>query len=312
MSPPAKNKFPRPRAKKIPFSSVKEFLQEKGYRVLDLHQQWRHVSGSLSRNGEKLFFKMATTIKTGKMTQNELIWNQVVGENIPTNSPFRVPREHESGLFQDKLFFYIGEFFEGETLSSKFPPQTRELSRWLPSIAKSAHTISSIKNWPPIKGEKYLLGKKLLESATEWASQLRSDTQLLLELIRESVEEIEKSFAHGDFVPWHMYDLGGDRLGLVDSEHGQWAPRYYDVAYFYLRVRQNLGEKDLATEFLSEFIKLLTTEEKSTFWHQFRPILAQRLIGNFWEVKQKHDVGYGVALQKCEEFKQDLIMEKII
>ena len=65
-------------------------------------------------------------------------------------------------------------------------------------------------------------------------------------------------------------------------------------------------------KFLSEFINLLTVKEKSTFWNELKPVLAQRLIGNFWEVEQRHDVGQDIVLQKCEEFKQDLVHERII
>lgn len=312
MSERKRKKFPRPRTKKIVLELVREFLQERGYVVENLHQEWRHVSAVVRKNNKDLFFKMATTIKTGKMTENEFTWNEVVGRNLPSSSPFSVPGGVEKGFFEDKLFFFISEFFENGTLANKYPPKTKKLDMWISSIAKSAYIISGIRGWPKVGGDRQSMGENLLESATEWASQLQSDTILLLEIIEQPKNDIKKVLSHGDFVPWHMYDLGNDKFGLVDSEHGGFKPKYYDVAYFYLRVRQSLSEVELARKFLLEFMKLLTMKERSTFWNELKPVLAQRLVGNYWEVEQKHDVGRGLALQKCEEFKSDLVNERIL
>ncbi len=198
-------------------------------------------------------------------------------------------------------------------MADKYPPRTKELVDWIPVVAKATHIINEIKQWPKAEeGNGQSVGEILLASSTEWASQLQSDTEQLLKIIEKSEKGINEVFSHGDFVPWHMYDLDGKKFGLVDAEHGGWKAKYYDVAYFYLRVRQSLGEKELATRFLLEFVDLLAQQEKSVFWSKLRPVLAQRLIGNFWEVEKKHDIGTGTALQKCEELKEDLLKGVII
>ncbi|MBU0569283.1 aminoglycoside phosphotransferase family protein [Patescibacteria group bacterium] len=312
MSERKRKKFPRPRTKKIALEPVRKFLQEKGYAVINLHQQWRHVSGLVRKNNKELFFKMATTIKTGRMTKVEFSWNELVSKNLPPDAPFKVPYGVEKGLYDERLFFFISEYFDSETLADKYPPGTKGLAGWIPVVAKATHIIGNIKQWPKVEGRRQSVGENLVESATEWASQLQSNTEQLLEIIEKSEKGIKEVFNHGDFVPWHMYDLDGKKFGLVDAEHGGWKAKYYDVAYFYLRVRQSLGEKELATRFLLEFVDLLTKQEKSAFWDELRPVLAQRLIGNYWEAEKKHDVGTGVVLQKCEEFKEDLLKGVII
>jgi len=307
-----RKKYSRPRAKQIPLNLIREFLNSKDYVVDSLDQQWRHVTGVVRKNHKKLFFKMATTIKTGKMTEVEFFWNDLVNERLPSNAPFKVPHNVEKGLFDDRLFFFVSEYFGNKTLADKYPSRVKKLVNWISVIARSAHTISSLRQLSEDENERQPAGENLLESATEWASQLQSDTQFLLEVIKSSSGEIKEIFSHGDFVPWHMYDLGHNKFGLIDSEHGGWKPKYYDVAYFYLRVRQSLGEKELAKKFLLEFIDLLTENEKITFWSEFKPVLAQRLIGNFWEVEKNHDTGQGIALKRCENLKEDLLKERII
>lgn len=307
-----RNFFPRPRVRKIPLNLVRKFLNSKGYAVDSLDQQWRHVTGVVRKNNRKFFLKMATTIKTGKMTEVEFFWNELVSKRLPSNVPFKVPDNIEKGLFDDKLFFFISEYFGSETLADKYPPLVKRLADWTPVIAKSAYVISSLRQWSESESEGQPAGENLLESATEWASQLKSDTKSLLKVIKKSAGEIKEAFNHGDFVPWHMYNLGDNKLGLIDAEHGGWKPKYYDVAYFYLRVRQNLGEKELARKFLLEFIDLLIEKEKITFWNELKPVLAQRLVGNFWEVEKNHDVGQGIALKRCENFKEDLLKERIV
>lgn len=49
---------------------------------------------------------MATTIKTGKMTENEFNWNELIGSKLNSKAPFLVPQNIKHGFFQEKLFFF--------------------------------------------------------------------------------------------------------------------------------------------------------------------------------------------------------------
>lgn len=312
MTKTKRKRFPKPRARKIPLDLVKNFLQEKGYVVIKLWQPWRHVIGIVKKADKQLFFKMATTVKIGRMTKNEFFWNELISKKLNLDAPFLVPKNIEKGLFQERLFFFISDYFGDRTLADKYPPRTKGLNKWIFKIAKTAYVIGNINHKLNNRQKEKPIGEHLLESATEWSSQLQSDTQPLLEVIRKSRQQVKRAFSHGDFVPWHMYDLKNGKLGLVDAEHGGWKAKYYDVAYFYLRVRQSLGEKELARKFLLKFIDLLPQEEKSSFWDGLKPVLSQRLVGNFWEVEIGHEMGKDIELQKCEEFKKDLVGDRII
>ncbi len=307
-----KNKFPRPKARKIPLDLITDFLEKKGYKVIKIERPWRHVAAVVEKDGRRLFFKMATTIKTSKMTENEFNWNKLVGSQLNSKSPFLVPKNIEQGFFQKRLFFFIGSYFGNQTLADKYPPRVKQLDRWILKIAEATYLISLIDCQSRYKQKTKSVGEYLIASASEWASQVDSNVQPLLKIIKNSKQQIKRCWAHGDFVPWHMYDLKNGKFGLVDAEHGGCGLRYYDVAYFYVRVRQSLGEKELAKKFLLAFRNLLPDVDKRNFWNDLKPILCQRLMGDFWGTeigsKQKREA----ELKKCEEFKKDLIEEKII
>jgi hypothetical protein len=307
-----KNKFPRPKARKIPLYLIDDFLKKKGYKVTKIERPWRHVVAVIEKDNRRLFFKMATTVKTSKMTENEYNWNKLVGLQLNSKSPFLVPQNIEQDFFQKRLFFFIGDYFGNQTLADKCPPRVKQLDKWILKITEAVHLISLIDCQPSDKQKAKSVGEYLIESASEWASQVNSNVQPLLKIIKNSKQQAKKCLAHGDFVPWHMYDLKNGKFGLVDAEHGGCGLRYYDVAYFYVRVRQSLGEKELAKKFLLAFRNLLPDVDKRNFWNDLKPILCQRLMGDFWGAeigsKQKREV----ELKKCEEFKKDLIEEKII
>lgn len=307
-----KKDFSRPRARKISPKSVTNFLQQKGYHVSKIWRPWRHIVAVVKKDNQDLFFKMATTIKTSKMTENEFRWNEIVAKKINSNTCFVPPKNLEKGLFQDRLFFFISQYFGKNTLADKYPPRSKELNQWLSKITIAASLISKIDYPKDEKIKKIDVGEHLLNSATQWSLKIKSDVQPLLKAVKKSKQYLKGSFNHGDFVPWHMYDLANGKFGLVDAEHGGYRPKYYDPAYFYLRVRQSLGEKELAKKFLLQFKDLLSKKNKAIFWDELKPVLAQRLIGDFWGAWIGSQKNREAELQKCEQFKQDLIKDKII
>jgi len=255
---------------------------------------------------------MATTIKTGKMTKNEFNWNELVGSKLNSKAPFLVPQNIKHGFFQEKLFFFVSDYFGNKTLADKYPPKVKQLDKWIPKIAQAAFFISKIRCQPKDEQKVQSIGEYLITSASEWASQVSANVQPLLTIIRNSKQRIERRWAHGDFVPWHMYDLKNGKFGLVDAEHGGCGLRYYDIAYFYVRVRQSLGKKELAKNFLMEFMDLLPKKDKLTFWGDLKPILAQRLMGDFWGAEIGLKSKRESELAKCEEFEKDLVEDKIL
>ncbi|KPJ70886.1 hypothetical protein AMJ51_00690 [Microgenomates bacterium DG_75] len=307
-----RRKFPRPKARKIPLDSVTDFLKKKGYKVVKIERLWRHVTAVVEKDSQQLFFKMATTIKTGKMTENEFNWNEKTGSQLSSKTPFLVPKNIEKGFFQKKLFFFISDYFGNQTLANQYPPKTKQLNKWILKIARATYLINQIDCQPKDEQKTKSVGGYLITSASEWASQVSFDVQPLLTIIKNSRQRIKKCWNHGDFVPWHMYVLKNGKFGLVDAEHGGCGLRYYDAAYFYVRVRQSLGESDLAKKFLLSFRDLLTHDDKQNFLNDLRPILAQRLMGDFWGASIGPKAEKERELEKCERFKKDLIENKII
>jgi len=307
-----RKKFSRPKARKIPLELVTTFLKKKGYQVVKIERYWRHVTAVVERGKKQYFFKMATTIKTGKLTENEFNWNKKVYPQIKSKTPFVVPKIYEHGLFQGKLFFFISDYFGEQTLADKYPPNPKQLNKWLPQIAQAAYFISQIECQTEDKQQKKTVSDYLIKAALEWSSQVDVNVRPLLTIIKKANQKAERRWRHGDFVPWHMYDLKKGKFGLVDAEHGGNGLRYYDVAYFYIRVRQSLGKEEWAKAFLSEFKNLLSKEEKTFFWRDVKPILAERLIGDYWGASIGPKAKREEKLKKCEQFKEDLIKERII
>lgn len=57
---------------------VSKYLNRRGFEVLDIHQQWRHVTAKIARDQQILFFKLGSTPGTSRATRNETRWNEQV------------------------------------------------------------------------------------------------------------------------------------------------------------------------------------------------------------------------------------------
>lgn len=250
---------------------------------------------------------MASTIKTSRLTKNECWWQEKVGSQLIRSDILRVPKTIEKGFSQGKLFYYIGDFFGENVLASQFPPDEKRLAEWLSKIAGMAYRLGQLECRKDLK-KKYLpAGEKLLEAAAEWVSQVNVDLEPLLKIIESVKNNISRCCGHGDFTPWHMYELEDGKIGLVDAEHAGWGPKYYDVAYFYTRVRNGLKNKQLANQFLINFKGLLPKKDQVVFWDEIKPVLAQRLIGDYWRARNNRE-----ELTRFEEYKKEIIGNKIL
>ena len=77
--------------------------------------------------------------------------------------------------------------------------------------------------------------------------------------------------------------LPQDRFFLSHSEHaGAKGPLYYDVAQFYIRLRNDHNARDVGQKYLREFRDLLPPSDKQNFWDELKPVLIQRYIGDLW------------------------------
>lgn len=253
--------------------------------LLDFSQEWRHGVGRMKKNGQTLFFKIASTPEIGQRTRNEVSWNTSLTSALTKDASFLVPRIIETGEIENK-FFYLSEYFPGVRLMEK-GPNTRPLYPWIEKI---------------VSANVFLLGwaKRFFDrDETEPDSSLfqrykKRTIEWKLAVSEENLDEVlnvaltldqhyHPGNTHGDFVPWHMIQ-SGEKFVLIDGEHatGRQA-RYYDIAYFFHRLWTTGRDSALAKQYLRLVVHEIGNRE--AFISEFRPILASRIIGGFWDLK---------------------------
>lgn len=303
----------RPKKRIVDQESVAILLKKIGFTSQKITQEWRHVTAFGTYEESEAVFKLASTQKTGKMTQNEFYWNEAVNliprEQYPD---FTVPKNLSSG-FYGKLFYLITDKFENPLIKR----DSKNVSKIFPKIkqiAKAAFEIRSLRipkdcdfYKAQIKKEDNYIGEKLFKSASFWAEQVEFPLNKFLKIIKQSIKCLRASPGHGDFSPRQLYAVQ-NTIGIIDGEHaGVEGPMYYDPAWFYIRLRiDHCGEK-LSSQFLVEYKKLLNRNDQDIFWEEFKPVLIQRYIGELW--------GAGRNLHKRGDLKilgDDIIGNKII
>jgi len=286
-----KYKYGRPKRRNIDQKAVGKFLSNLGFEVESITQEWRHLHAFGKYKGKHAVFKLASTQVTSPRTQNEYHWNEAV-HRVPEarRLNFTVPKNYSSGSF-GKLFYFIAEKFPGKPLLELDSEDLKRVVPKISQIAKAAHELENLPISPNCEFAKTKksdnqksvpAGHKLLRSSSEWASQVPKDLDAFLAVINESKDSLRTSVGHGDFVIRQMYDVNG-KIGIIDGEHaGLKGPLYYDVAQFYIRLRNDHNAEDTAREYLKKFKALLAISDRQNFWEELKPVLIQRYIGDLW------------------------------
>lgn len=309
-----KNKFGKPKARRLDQMAVAEFLKSINFETDKISQEWRHLIAFGRYDSKPAVFKLATTQITGQKTQNEFNFNEAVHLSPVESRPnFTVPENYVSGYY-GKLFYFICEFFEGLPLALR---ESKDMSRVSSRIAQIAMATFELNNLPipadcafaqPKKkpSNKYSSSQRLLHSASEWASQVPRDLTAYLDVIKKT-GEIRTCVGHGDFVVRQMYDVGG-KIGVIDGEHaGYRGPLYYDVAQFYIRLCSDNDAEELAREYLLEYKKLLSADDQKIFWTELKPLLIQRYIGDLWGAKNNPE-----KLDERRGFGERILYDKVL
>src|SRR3972149_11187486 len=95
---------------KLNLSKIKSFFQS-SYNVKKIWHGSRHVLGILTKNNVNLFLKLSTSEGISIVAKNEFNWNNYFNKYFPKNLTFSVPKNYESGLYQDKYFYLITDYF---------------------------------------------------------------------------------------------------------------------------------------------------------------------------------------------------------
>ncbi len=273
-------------AEKINLEEVGRFFENKGYQVIKLEQIWRHVTGVVKHENEKLFLKLASTLDIGQRTRNECGWN--INMNSAWNKvarDFRVPKVFDEGVYKDKYWYVVENVF-GKPLveigKGKQEISEVDLDR-AAMIAKNILAITDNCLLPKDQERaREIWVNRLPIISKQRAEMVKTKTKALLKYIEKEAVNAQVGVSHGDFVPWHILKTEKGGYFLIDAEHSSvMGLRFYDVAYFYHRVYTKLKRPDLAEYFLNKFKEVYKWSEADE--KAFRPVLASRILGGYFD-----------------------------
>ena len=312
-----KYQFGRPKKRIINQDKIAVFLRKIGFEAESIVQEWRHLLAFGKFQGKEAVFKLASTQATAPLTQNEFNWNEAVHLVPEKQHPnFTVPENYSSGYY-GKLFYFIAERFMEEPLVSRNSPDLSRATPKIGQIAKMTREIETLsvpsdcafaQGKKPRKNEPQIpIGHKLLKPTIEWASRIPRDLNKFVAIVEAAKDNLRTASAHGDYVVRQMYQVK-DKIGIIDGEHaGNQGPLHYDVAQFYLRLRNDHDGKELAAEYLKKFQNLLLADDSNIFWEELKPVLIQRYIGDLWGASKNE-----VKLKQLEPLGKEILNDKII
>ena len=274
---------------KLSLEEVGRHFESLGYKVIKLEQPWRHMTGLVKFENEKLFVKMATTAGIGERTKNETAWNRNM--NSVWNkyaTTFKSPKPFDEGYFQDRYWF-VGEYVFGKPLVGVTDNNTNISDKDLERAAGIANNLLELSKMvllpKDVEHFKEVWQERILQVATGWSKSIKGSTKKLLQFIEVNRKEIDIAASHGDFTPWNIMKSKAGQYYLIDAEAAQMAGlMYYDVAYFYHRVYTKLKRPDLAEKFLNIYKEISKWTEKND--KEFAPVLASRIMGGYFDAER--------------------------
>ncbi len=266
----------------VDFPAVQRFFWKK-YIVNKLWSGGRHVLGELEKDGRKYFLKLATTEGISAVLKNEYHWNEGFHRAVPQGtSEFRVPKNLEHGLFEERLYFLITDMFDGTLLVGK-PDASVDMSVFtdtIESVVKFSEFIQTLPFHDATETGDYR--ERFLLKVHAWYDLIPQDVRgkyelpALLHIVEKGAAGLKKKPRHGDFTPWHLMMLSDGKLGLIDGEHYMAAGvAYYDIGYFIQRIYSVLSKPEIA---VATYAMLM---ESGYDAKALQVILASRAIGGF-------------------------------
>lgn len=221
---------------------------------------------------------------------NEVWWNSTLVRLTEADPSIKVlaPQIDMSGKQ-----FYIGEFFEAKPLiADGFNFTTADIEPWLEQISKLLVDFDQMAIQPRMNDQAQY---EDTNSAPYTNLTAKLDAWMKLPLENKQIDEatikkgkqlfdiykasVTPRLQHGDFVPWHMYDLNEGIIGLIDGEHASLTkPRFYDLAYIYSRLATRLNDFEAAQNLLTKVIDQLD-EDRSEIEKAWIPIMTLRAFG---------------------------------
>ena len=256
----------------------------KGYKVLKIWQQSRHVLGILEKNENKLFLKLATTKGISAVTQIDYNWNKEFNNLVSRDANFWVPQNIDSGFYEDGLFYMITDYFNGDLLSKTPHPNTEisNIKDYLNQIVEFSELIQNLNISQLSDKDTKNYSDWFFHKTLSWYEGIPQNiikeyqVDKLLEIVKTGYKNLDQKSRHGDFTPWHIIKLEDNKLGLIDGEHAMRnGVQYYDIAFLIERVFVVLQNISLA----QNFYQLL--KQRDYDLEKLKTVLASRAIGGF-------------------------------
>ncbi len=289
---------------KVNLEQVKSTFASK-FPLNNLRQQSRHVIGETEIDGVPAIFKLATSEGISYLTEHEADWNNQFNRIFSRNkSNFWVPINLVSGYHKNGLYYMVTDRFEGELLADS--PDKVNISfpeKQIDQIIEFADTVTEI-NLQPADSEidhQAFFRQKLngWEQAIPEPVLETYQVNNLTAIAEKGSKSLQKKSRHGDFTPWHIFNLGNNRLGLIDGEHAMAeGVEYYDIAYFVQRVYVINQSPHVAELLLNKLVNNGFDQGK------LQTVLAARGVGGYLDesFKEKPDYSW------CQRF-QKLVLE---
>lgn len=269
---------------RLNLDKIKSFFQ-RNYHVKKLWNGSRHVLGILVKNNVDYFLKLSTSEGISVVTKNEYHWNDYFNNHF-SGTDYCVPKNYDSGLYQDKYFYLVTDYFNGKLLcaSHEYIPQIIEFSE-------------VIQNLPGTDGDYKV---RFVNKAKAWFGDIPTDIRhkfkvtTLLEMIEKGASKLSPKPRHGDFAPWHVIKLQDKKIGLIDGEHFLAnGVEGYDICYFIQRTFSVLKNPPLAKDIYFQLKK------KGYQTERLKTVLATRAIGGFLDesLSEKPDYEYANNFQ---------------
>lgn len=278
--------------KAIP-KDIAAILEIYDYNVIEQLNDWdkreRFFVYRLEKNGTSHVLKIANNGFERDLS-NEVWWNTTLARLVEADPSIKVyaPRVSMSGQQ-----FYIGEYFKAKPLiKSGFNFTPAEIDVWLERLAKMIVDFDQIALQPRVNQRAEYEDTNsapytnLAEKLDRWMELPIERKQIETAAIQNGKDIFDKYRAnvtprlqHGDFVPWHMYDLGEGKIGLIDGEHSSLTkPRLYDLAYIYSRLVTRMKSFKSAKKLLTMVVEQLP-ESKSELEKAWLPVITLRSFG---------------------------------
>lgn len=276
--------------------------QDQGYKLVEELYSWRFYVVTLEKDGQKFLLKVGQKSSKffearplDKMWGREQKFVDFVNRHIEESAdkpPFRLVKFYERDQ-DEELAWTLQEYISGEHVFDHDKDGLVEPIRWLPIMVRIHQwfDVQETSDWGPLDRD---LKAEFLEKIKKWSEeplqrQILKTEELsqVLNIINQYAPSAEIRIQHGDFVPWHLHNIGFPNTVLVDLEAANLRYRHYDLAYAYHRIFTKRAEPNLARTFINEFLK--SVDDKSKFMMNIMPSFANRAIGGLQDYCNEYE-----------------------